>query len=212
MSELCNFCDVGPRAWAFRHPKPGPRPYPSRDFGPARLVLIRPGLGRPTAWSRAVHITSRHFPLPVPLTSPLGESMVQCLSAAPSTIKEPSRLITYPYHIYFFPDITVHEPDCQPLADASFGVAKPSRQQTHPKPRQRFQEYFSLILRILNLAILNLSADILNLRVGRHTTKPCQRFQEYFSLILGILNLAILNLWADILNLTRCISISKPCI
>ena len=39
----------GPQAWAFRHPKPGPRPYPSRDFGPARLGLIRPGLGRPTA-------------------------------------------------------------------------------------------------------------------------------------------------------------------
>ena len=83
----------------------------------------------------------------------------------------------------------VREPDCRPLADASFGVAKPSRRQTHPKPRQRFQEYFSLILRILNL------------RVGRHT-KPRQRSQEYFSLILGILNLS-----ADILNLARCISL-----
>ena len=59
----------------------------------------------------------------------------------------------------------VHEPDCRPLANASFGVAKPSRRAVsrRPKPRQRFQEYFSLILRILNLAILNLSADILNL-------------------------------------------------
>jgi len=46
------------------------------------------------------------FPLPVPSTSPLRESMVRCLSAAPSTIKEPSRLITYHYRMYFFPDIT----------------------------------------------------------------------------------------------------------
>ena len=48
-------------AWAdgfgFPEFRARPKPWSGRDFGPAWLGLIRPGLAWPTAWSRAVHIT-----------------------------------------------------------------------------------------------------------------------------------------------------------